>query len=106
MKKIFTIFIIISSLLLLSACKSNPEMEVQKEMVKYGEFICKTNSDEMDDFKLTMNKDYTYTLYIKDYDYSGSDTIMKTYSGKWSHVLTYEYKYDTRVSHVGYFSKT
>lgn len=105
MKKILTIITVISSVLTLSSCKSNPETATQKDMIKYGEFICEVNIDGLQDFKLTMNKDYTYSLYIKDYDYTTKNT-MKTYEGKWSHVITYEYKYDARISHVGFFNKT
>lgn len=110
MKKVSTILTIIGSVLLLSACTGDPEIATQKDMINQGEFFLDYNvngdTDPSHDFKLTMKKDYTYSLYIKDYDHSYNGMEMITVTGNWSHVLTYEYEYDTNVSHVGFFSKT
>lgn len=110
MKKLYALLAVISlvSIFLLSACKSDPEKSTRKDMLKCGEFYYdyNDNGDDSYDFKLTFKKDYTYSLYIKDYEASYHDVIMKTYTGKWSNVFTYEYEYDTSVSHVGIFSKT
>lgn len=76
-------------------------------MINRSSFIYDYNdSDDSHDFKLTIEKDYTYTLYIKDYEFSFTEVKMKTYTGKWSHVFTYEYEYDASISHLGVFSKT
>lgn len=95
------------SIFLLSACKSDPETATQKDMLKYSPFSCEFSvGGESNDFKLTLNKDNTYSLYIKDYENSTSDnTIMKTYTGTWSHVLTYEYEYRAFINIDSVFTK-
>lgn len=75
-------------------------------MLKCGTFSYDLDDDDSHDFKLTFNKDYTYSLYIKDYEYSYQEVKMKTYTGKWSSVFTYEYEYDMHILHLTSCSKT
>lgn len=88
------------SLLFLTACKSDPETATQKDMLKHSVFVYESpDGDESHNWKLTMNKNNTYTLYIKDYDNSTSDNIvMITCTGTWSRVFTYEYEYSKPIS--------
>lgn len=106
MKKLSVIFaaIAIASMFVLSACTGDPVKSTQKDMLKYGEFVCVygLDDDKSHDFKLTMNKDNTFSLYIKDFDKSNDNVVMLTYIGNWSHVFTYDYKY-TRQSAIDLF---
>lgn len=105
MKKFGLVFsaIIASMLLIFSACADgDPEEATQKEMLNYGTFYGNFSADE-DRSVLTMNEDYTYTLYIRDYD-RGSG--MKTHAGTWSHAFTYDYKYCQNISGLELLNKT
>ena len=83
---------LVALLLVCCACTSDPAKTTQRDMLKYGEFFRNYSmGGEAVRFKLTMDKKNTYTLYIKNYDSQVDE--MTTYSGKWSHALTYEYKY-------------
>lgn len=111
MKKLSAILAVVAalSLFLLSGCTGNPERATQRDMLRHGEFFCNytPDNDESHDFKLTINKDKTYSLYIKDYENSDGDYIvMKTFTGNWSHVFTYEYKYSVAITTVGFLSET
>lgn len=97
MKKslVFVSVMFITLLLVFSACITDPVKATEKDMLKYGEFFTDYNiGNEAVRFKLTLNKDHTYSLYIKDYESTAKEE-MKTYTGNWSHILTYEYKYCT-----------
>lgn len=89
-----------------SACIFSPEKATQRDMLKYGEFYTDYEYDGIETkFTLTLKKDHTYSLYIKDYEYKGEGERMKTYTGTWSHVLTYEYKYSSPMGTSDFFTE-
>ena len=66
MKKLYTTFMVLCAIFTLSACSSDLQSATQKDMINRSSFIHDYNdSDDSHNFKLTIEKDYTYTLYIR-----------------------------------------
>lgn len=102
-KRIGLVLIIaILSLLVFAAC-SDSAQSTEKEIIKHKNFYCDYDGDEAHRFQLTMNRDYTYSLYIKDYARPNS-VHMETVTGTWTPILTYEYKYCSTVGESGFFN--